>query len=134
MVKIRALVLAELVWTGLIAVSVCQAKPLGEFTQFQYCPFNNPEVKSPLETTVAGRVSNDRRGLENSFLGLTCYVGSIGRRIVTLKNPSRTDHRSKFFGSSQFTAGRLVARNEQLGAELTTTGMHALRTLTLSPA
>ena len=130
--------LAMLAWMGLAAVSACQAKLMGEFTRFQECPYSNPEVESLLEATVADRVSDDRKELENSFLGLSCYVGSIiqaARQIVTLENPIRTGHRwSKFFGSSQPTAERLTAGKEQFGTELTTTGMHAFRTLTLSPA
>jgi hypothetical protein len=138
MAKLKALCVAALAWMGLMAASARQASLIGEFTQFQYCPFNNPEVESLLEATVTDRVSNDRRGLENSFLGLTCYVGSVvqtARQIVTLKNPNRTDCRqSKFFGSSQPNTARLTAGNEQFGTEQTTTGMHAFRTLTLSPA
>ncbi len=135
MAKNKVLGFAMLAWMGLAAAHAGQARFTGKFAQFQHCPYNDPEVDSPLETTVIARV---RRELEKLFLGLTCYVGSIvqaARRIITLNNPSRTDHRqSRFFGSSQPAAERLTVGNEQLGAEPTTTGTHALRTLTFSPA
>lgn len=135
MPRVIALGLTTLAWRSTMASA--HAKPTGEFVQFQQqCPYP-PEFESFLNHTVIRPVDNDRRGLENPFLGLICYVGSIAKtvwRIVTPNKPSRSGQRStKFFGSPQSITGRLTAGDE-LGTELTTTGTYALRTLTFSPA
>lgn len=117
--RVIALGLAALAWMSLVAASLFQTKPTGEFVRFQQCPYH-PEVESLLNHTFIRPVDNDRRGLEKPFLGLNCYVGSIAnsvRQTATPNNPSRSGQRStKFFGSNQ------------------STGAYACRTLTVSLA
>lgn len=94
-----ALVAAAL--TTLAFIGSVAAKLTGEFTRFQHCPHEDSEVEL----------------LENPFLGLNCYVGSITK---TARAPIATQPRA-------------IGGN-QTGIQLATTRTNALSRLTLSPA
>lgn len=138
--------LALLAWACLAELALmasAQAKLIGDFARFEQLP-NNPEVNPPAVAWVTRHIDGDRtrlnypRDLENSFLGVNCYVGSMTaamRRIVTPNNPSRSAHQqSKFFGSTPTATERLGAGNRQTETEPTATRTYALRRLTFSPA
>jgi len=118
-----ALVAAAL--AALAFISSAAAKLTGEFTKFQHCPHDDSEIDFSVETTTLGRTGDDQRIfrqqvrelLENPFLGLNCYVGSITK---TVRAPIPTEPRA-------------IGGN-RTGIQLATTRTNALSRLTFSPA
>lgn len=81
---------------GLALIASVQTKLIGDFARFEQSPHENPEVDPPITARVTHDIGGDctrlncRLILENPFLGVNCYVGSLTAAIGTERTATRT--------------------------------------------
>ncbi len=83
--------LAAYALAALGLMSSASASLTGEYSKFQHCPHDDSEVDLSVETAPH---------LENPFLGLNCYVGSLAK---TVRAPIPTEQTTRTNALSRLT-------------------------------